>query len=124
MPADSISPHTAKSPAKTAMRRSLNKTYTRTLQTLPGCGGIFSVWSNVSLAMTGFWRAWSRVSMEPRGCRSSRNTGTVFDVIAHIMNPGLRKVASIPLNQSKNNVQPATRSDLPFQLFLLKMRPV
>jgi hypothetical protein len=74
--------------------------------------------------MTGFWRTWIRVSTALRGFRNLRNTTVVFYVIAHIMNPGLRKVASIPLNQSKNNVQPATRSDLPSQLFLLKMRPV
>jgi len=88
MPADSISPHTAKSPAKTAMRRSPNETCTQTLQTLPGCGGIFSVWSNVSLAMRGLWKTWIRVSTALRGFRNLRNTTVVLDVTAHIINPG------------------------------------
>jgi hypothetical protein len=74
--------------------------------------------------MTRFWTAWIGVSTAPTGFRNLRNTTVVLDVTAHIMNPGLRKFASIPLNQSKNNVRPATNYDLPFQLFLLKMRPV
>jgi len=124
MPGDSISPHTAKSPAKTAMRRSPNKTYTRTLLPSPRSRRIFSVWSNVSFAMTGFWRAWSRVSTALRGFRKPRNTTVVLDVTAHIMNPGLRKFAWTAPKLCMNNVGFVTNYDLPFQLFLLKMRPV
>jgi len=127
MPGNSISQPMARCPARTAMKTSLKERSTRTLYTLPRTGGIFLVWSNVSPAMTRFWRAWGKAPTDPKGSKNPENTSPVFNVTAHITNPGSEKTGwhtSILIDLGTNNVGPVTRSDLSCPPCPLKMRPV